>query len=132
MPECARWSAALRIAISRDLPTNGERPRLRGEVRWWRGHMRLSHRVPPDDGLCDESIAPAADGLQVASRFGIVRERLADGADARRQGGRAHGAHAPHVPDELLLRNEPIRVLHQVGERIEGLARDLDPSALPP
>jgi hypothetical protein len=106
-------------------------PLLRA-ARRQRGDLRRRGAVGADANGADETDAPARGGADQPLRFAAVADRLARGVDAAREGRIRHDSPAPDRRDEIVLADQAVAVLHQVGQQIEHLRlkRDLLAAAM--
>jgi hypothetical protein len=74
-----------------------------------------------------KAIAMAVHRVQEAWRPSTVSQCLADGHDARVQGGIANELLGPHVLEELGLGNDTVAVGEQVGQHLKPFGAEVDP-----
>ena len=72
--------------------------------------------------LADETETPAMDGPDVFLSVPVVAERLADGFHDGRYRGVRYETAIPDLLDQLVLRNQAVRIFDQVGKHREGAA----------
>src|SRR5262249_53912687 len=74
----------------------------------------------------DEAEPAAVHGLDVSRRAGGIAQRLAQIANAARQRRVAHDRVAPDRREQIVLRDQPMRMLHEMSQDGKRPGRELE------